>query len=55
MKLSDWLQHSNVSRFGFARRTGFSDGSINQDHAGAYPGIIFRETAGAVTPNEFSP
>ena len=60
MKLGEWLKQNNVSRAEFARRTGLSKGSIsqfcNQDDVWVSRETaeqILRETAGAVTPNDF--
>ncbi len=60
MKLGDWLKRNNMSRAEFARRTGLSKGSISQfcNEQSAWVSRetaeqIFRETGGAVTPNDF--
>jgi 3,4-dihydroxy 2-butanone 4-phosphate synthase/GTP cyclohydrolase II len=60
MKLGDWLKRNNMSRAEFARRTGLSKGSISQfcNEESAWVSRetaeqIFRETGGAVTPNDF--
>jgi 3,4-dihydroxy 2-butanone 4-phosphate synthase/GTP cyclohydrolase II len=60
MKLETWLQQNKVSRTDFARRVGLSKGAIsqicNQDSAWVSRETalhILRETAGAVTPNDF--
>ncbi|HLH50007.1 MAG TPA: 3,4-dihydroxy-2-butanone-4-phosphate synthase [Roseiarcus sp.] len=60
MKLSDWLTRHNVKRADFARRIGVSPGAITQicRDEGAWISretaeLIFKETRGAVTPNDF--
>jgi 3,4-dihydroxy 2-butanone 4-phosphate synthase/GTP cyclohydrolase II len=60
MKLSDWLTRHNIKRTDFARRIGVSPGAITQicKDEGAWISretaeLIFRETRGAVTPNDF--
>ncbi|WP_395664388.1 3,4-dihydroxy-2-butanone-4-phosphate synthase [Methylocella sp.] len=60
MKLDDWLKRNNVSRAEFARRIGLSKGAVTQfcNTADAWVSRetarqIFRETGGAVTPNDF--
>ncbi len=60
MKLGNWLKRNNMSRAEFARRTGLSKGSISQfcNEQSAWVSRetaeqIFRETGGAVTPNDF--
>jgi 3,4-dihydroxy 2-butanone 4-phosphate synthase/GTP cyclohydrolase II len=60
MKLSDWLNAHNVSRVEFARRTGLSPSAVTQlcNNDDAWLSretaqVIFRETRGEVTPNDF--
>src|SRR5579885_3442987 len=60
MKLSDWLARHNIRRADFARRIGVSPGAITQicRDEGAWISretaeLIFKETRGAVTPNDF--
>ena len=60
MKLSDWLNAHNISRVDFARRTGLSPSAVTQlcNNDDAWLSretaeAIFRETKGAVTPNDF--
>lgn len=60
MKLSDWLSSNGVSRVDFARRAGLSPSAVTQlcNNDGAWLSretaeAIFRETKGAVTPNDF--
>ncbi|WP_395697326.1 3,4-dihydroxy-2-butanone-4-phosphate synthase [Methylocella sp.] len=60
MKLGDWLKQNNVSRAEFARRTGLSKGAVslfcNSSEAWVSRETaqeIFRQTGGAVTPNDF--
>jgi 3,4-dihydroxy 2-butanone 4-phosphate synthase/GTP cyclohydrolase II len=62
MKLTDWLQANSVSRVDFARRTGLSPSAVTQlcNNDDAWLSretaeIIFRETKGQVTPNDFMP
>lgn len=62
MKLTDWLQSQNITRVDFARRTGLSPSAVTQlcNNEDAWlsretAAIIFRETGGAVTPNDFMP
>lgn len=62
MKLTDWLNSQNVSRVDFARRTGLSPSAVTQlcNNEDAWLSretaeVIFRETRGAVTPNDFMP
>lgn len=60
MKLTDWLTSHNVSRVEFARRAGLSPSAVTQlcNNEGAWLSretaeVIFRETNGQVTPNDF--
>jgi 3,4-dihydroxy 2-butanone 4-phosphate synthase / GTP cyclohydrolase II len=60
MKLSDWLNANNISRVEFARRTHLSPSAVTQlcNNNGAWLSretaeVIFRETKGQVTPNDF--
>ncbi len=60
MKLTDWLTANTVSRVEFARRTRLSPSAITQlcNNEAAWLSretaeVIYRETAGAVTPNDF--
>lgn len=60
MKLTDWLAANGVSRVEFARRTRLSPSAITQlcNNEAAWLSretaeVIFRETLGAVTPNDF--
>jgi 3,4-dihydroxy 2-butanone 4-phosphate synthase/GTP cyclohydrolase II len=60
MKLTEWLSLQNVSRVEFARRTRLSPSAITQlcNNEAAWLSretaeVIFRETGGAVTPNDF--
>lgn len=60
MKLTDWLQSHHITRVDFARRTGLSPSAVTQlcNNEDAWlsretAAIIFRETSGAVTPNDF--
>lgn len=60
MKLSEWLSVHNVSRVEFARRTRLSPSAVTQlcNNEAAWLSretaeVIFRETNGAVTPNDF--
>jgi 3,4-dihydroxy 2-butanone 4-phosphate synthase / GTP cyclohydrolase II len=62
MKLSDWLNTQDISRVEFARRTGLSPSAVTQlcNNEDAWLSretaeVIFRETNGAVTPNDFMP
>lgn len=60
MKLTEWLSLQSVSRVEFARRTRLSPSAITQlcNNEAAWLSretaeVIFRETGGAVTPNDF--
>src|SRR5689334_5158828 len=60
MKLAEWLRTNRMSRTDFARRIGLSPAAITQlcNHEAAWMSretaeTIMRETAGAVTPNDF--
>jgi 3,4-dihydroxy 2-butanone 4-phosphate synthase/GTP cyclohydrolase II len=60
MKLTDWLTANNISRVEFARRTRLSPSAVTQlcNNDGAWLSretaeVIFRETRGQVTPNDF--
>jgi len=60
MKLTDWLTTNNVTRVEFARRTRLSPSAVTQlcNNDGAWLSretaeVIFRETRGQVTPNDF--
>jgi len=60
MKLTEWLTTNNVSRVEFARRTRLSPSAVTQlcNNDGAWLSretaeVIFRETRGQVTPNDF--
>jgi 3,4-dihydroxy 2-butanone 4-phosphate synthase/GTP cyclohydrolase II len=62
MKLTDWLTANATSRVEFARRTGLSPSAVTQlcNNHDAWLSretaeIIFRETKGQVTPNDFMP
>jgi 3,4-dihydroxy 2-butanone 4-phosphate synthase/GTP cyclohydrolase II len=60
MKLTEWLTAHNISRVEFARRTRLSPSAVTQlcNNDGAWLSretaeVIFRETRGQVTPNDF--
>src|SRR5882724_1659742 len=58
MELSGWLERNKTPRSAFARAVGVSPGRITQICEGELPSLelaerIARETAGAVTPNDF--
>jgi len=58
MELSGWLERNKTPRSTFARAVGVSPGRITQICEGELPSLelaerIARETAGAVTPNDF--
>jgi 3,4-dihydroxy 2-butanone 4-phosphate synthase/GTP cyclohydrolase II len=58
MELSGWLERNKTARSAFARAVGVSPGRITQICEGERPSLelaerIARETAGAVTPNDF--
>src|SRR5882724_8405401 len=58
MDLSGWLERNKTPRSAFARAVGVSPGRITQICEGELPSLelaerIARETAGAVTPNDF--
>jgi 3,4-dihydroxy 2-butanone 4-phosphate synthase/GTP cyclohydrolase II len=58
MELSGWLERTRTPRSAFARAVGVSPGRITQICEGELPSLelaerIARETAGAVTPNDF--
>jgi 3,4-dihydroxy 2-butanone 4-phosphate synthase / GTP cyclohydrolase II len=60
MKLADWLRKHRVSRTDFAQRIGVTHGAVSQlcnDDSRwlsrETAALIFRETRGAVTPNDF--
>ena len=58
MDLSGWLERTRTPRSAFARAVGVSPGRITQICEGELPSLelaerIARETAGAVTPNDF--
>jgi 3,4-dihydroxy 2-butanone 4-phosphate synthase/GTP cyclohydrolase II len=60
MLLADWLRRKGMKRTDFARRIGVSPGAITQlcRDSGAWVSretarMIYRETAGEVTPNDF--
>src|SRR5882724_13266357 len=58
MELSGWLERNKTLRSAFARAVGVSPGRITQICEGELPSLelaerIARETAGAVTPNDF--
>lgn len=60
MKLTDWLNSNSISRVEFARRTRLSPSAVTQlcNNEAAWLSretaeVIFRETKGAVTPNDF--
>src|ERR1700716_1307872 len=58
MELSGWLERNKTPRSAFARAVGVSPGRITQICEGERPSLelaerIARETAGAVTPNDF--
>ncbi len=58
MDLSGWLERTNTPRSAFARAVGISPGRITQICEGELPSLelaerIAKETAGAVTPNDF--
>ena len=58
MELSGWLERTRTPRSAFARAVGVSPGRITQICEGDLPSLelaerIARETAGAVTPNDF--
>ncbi|MBP6015026.1 MAG: 3,4-dihydroxy-2-butanone-4-phosphate synthase [Alphaproteobacteria bacterium] len=60
MKLTDWLNTNSISRVEFARRTRLSPSAVTQlcNNEAAWLSretaeVIFRETKGAVTPNDF--
>jgi 3,4-dihydroxy 2-butanone 4-phosphate synthase/GTP cyclohydrolase II len=60
MKLTEWLTSNGVSRVEFARRTRLSPSAVTQlcNNEAAWLSretaeVIFRETKGAVTPNDF--
>jgi 3,4-dihydroxy 2-butanone 4-phosphate synthase/GTP cyclohydrolase II len=58
MDLSGWLERTKTPRSTFARAVGVSPGRITQICEGELPSLelaerIARETAGAVTPNDF--
>src|SRR6266568_1746753 len=58
MELSGWLERNKTPRSAFARAVGVSPGLITQICEGELPSLelaerIARETAGAVTPNDF--
>src|SRR5205085_2428652 len=58
MELSGWLERNKTPRNAFARAVGVSAGRITQICEGELPSLelaerIARETAGAVTPNDF--
>jgi 3,4-dihydroxy 2-butanone 4-phosphate synthase/GTP cyclohydrolase II len=58
MDLSGWLERNKTPRNAFARAVGVSPGRITQICEGELPSLelaerIARETAGAVTPNDF--
>lgn len=60
MKLSDWLATHGISRIEFARRTRLSPSAVTQlcNNEAAWLSretaeVIFRETKGSVTPNDF--
>ncbi|MCE9523178.1 MAG: 3,4-dihydroxy-2-butanone-4-phosphate synthase, partial [Alphaproteobacteria bacterium] len=62
MKLTDWLNAQSISRVEFARRTGLSPSAVTQlcNSETAWLSretaeVIFRETNGVVTPNDFMP
>ena len=59
MQLADWLRGQNIQRNTFARRIGLTPGAVTQmcGRGGAWVSretamTIFRETGGAVTPND---
>ncbi|MBV1701583.1 MAG: 3,4-dihydroxy-2-butanone-4-phosphate synthase [Hyphomicrobiales bacterium] len=60
MELSAWLSQKNIRRKDFASRIGVTPGAVTQLCNHSHPwvsretaALIFRETAGAVTPNDF--
>ena len=58
MDLASWLERTKTPRSAFARAVGVSPGRITQICEGELPSLelaerIARETAGAVTPNDF--
>jgi 3,4-dihydroxy 2-butanone 4-phosphate synthase / GTP cyclohydrolase II len=60
VKLDAWLKQNHMRRADFARRAGLSKGAVSQicNQGAAWVSretaqIILRETAGAVTPNDF--
>src|SRR5687768_333955 len=58
MELSGWLERTRTPRSAFARAVGVSPGRITQICEGELPSLelaerIAKETAGAVTPNDF--
>src|ERR1700738_2696072 len=58
MELSGWLERNKTPRNDFARAVGVSPGRITQICEGELPSLelaerIARQTAGAVTPNDF--
>src|SRR5262245_54521193 len=62
MRLTDWLTANGISRVDFARRTGLSPSAVTQlcNNGDAWLSretaeVIYRETKGQVTPNDFMP
>ena len=58
MDLAGWLERTKTPRSAFARAVGVSPGRITQICEGELPSLelaerIAKETAGAVTPNDF--
>lgn len=60
MELSAWLSQNKIRRKDFASRIGVTPGAVTQLCNHSHPwvsretaALIFRETAGAVTPNDF--
>jgi 3,4-dihydroxy 2-butanone 4-phosphate synthase/GTP cyclohydrolase II len=60
MKLADWIASNRITRAAFAKRIGVSPGAVTQicNQRDAWVSretaeLIYRETGGAVTPNDF--